>query len=368
MQTQIRRRSGFTLIELLVVIAIIAVLIALLLPAVQAAREAARRTQCVNNLKQLGLAAANFESTNTTFPPAYSPFPKYGTTDYDGRCNVLALLLPFVEQSAGYAAFNFQQDLTDSTGDSGANLTAQYQMIGAYNCPSDPMVARFNNFGTANYSASLGATAALEAGTTYTNQESITPRYGIYIAAINYGGNQTDASGNFNPDFWKVTGTPIAAVSDGTSNTAAFAETRKTGNPGPGGSSFNTSLAPLDPRRVVFQSANFDNLVPPTTCAANVNSINYKGQEYYRNFPTTGYYNHTMVPNSPMVDCGTYADGTAKNNFSRVHIAARSAHPGGVNVGFADGSVRFIKNSIGLATWTALGTRAAGEVVSADQY
>ena len=362
-------RRGFTLIELLVVIAIIAVLIALLLPAVQAAREAARRAQCVNNLKQLGLAAANFESTNGTFPPAYTPYPQYGdNVNGDGRGNVLALILPFVEQTAGYSAFNFQQDLTDSTGDTGANITAQYQLIASYNCPSDPSTVRFNGFGYANYTACLGATAALEAGTTYSNQETLSQRYGIYIANINYGGTQKTSSGAFNPDFQKVTGASVATITDGTSNTAAFSETIKTGNPGPKGNSINGSLGPMDIRRVNFQSATFDNLTPPVICPANVTSINYRGQEYYRNFPATGYYNHTMTPNTKMLDCGTYADGSAINNFSRIHLAARSLHSGGVNVGFADGSVKFIKNTVNIATWNALGTRAGGEIISADQY
>ena len=81
--------------------------------------------------------------------------------------------------------------------------------------------------------------------------------------------------------------------------------------------------------------------------------LDYRGQEYYRNFPMTGYYNHTKAPNSPYQDCGTYADGTAKNNFSRVHVGARSYHPGGVNVSMADGSVRFVKNTVNLLSWYA---------------
>src|SRR5437868_4406998 len=107
-----RRAFGFTLIELLVVIAIIAVLIALLLPAVQSAREAARRAQCVNNLKQIGLAAANFESANAKYPPGYGQFPVTDITSCTGgpfggcRIDVLGQLLPYMEQSQLYAAFN----------------------------------------------------------------------------------------------------------------------------------------------------------------------------------------------------------------------------------------------------------------------
>src|SRR4051795_1897400 len=123
------RRLGFTLIELLVVIAIIAVLIALLLPAVQAAREAARRSQCVNNLKQMGLAALNFESTNTNLPPNYAPRPLAGGS----RANVLANLMPFLEQGNIYNTWNFLNDSNNRL----ENDTARTIQVNTYLCPSD---------------------------------------------------------------------------------------------------------------------------------------------------------------------------------------------------------------------------------------
>ena len=111
-----------------------------------------------------------------------------------------------------------------------------------------------------------------------------------------------------------------------------------------------------------------DNVTPPTFCtvAGRDTSFRYIGQEYYRNFTVTGYYNHTLPPNSPLYDCGTDQDTAAVNNYSRVHVAARSYHNGGVNVGMADGSVRFVKNTISPVPWAALGTRAGGEVISSD--
>jgi prepilin-type N-terminal cleavage/methylation domain-containing protein/prepilin-type processing-associated H-X9-DG protein len=359
---------GFTLIELLVVIAIIAVLIALLLPAVQSAREAARRIQCTNNIKQIGLAAANFESTNGTFPPGYGQFPITDITSCTGgpvsgcRLSVLGQLLPYMEQSQIYAAFNIQIDMC-IYGAGFPNDTAQTSLINAFICPSDGATARIgDNVAYTNYFACLGATAAQEAGSTYSNMEPISVRWGIYIAQINYGTPLCN-SGQPNTDYEKVPGVAIAAITDGTSNTAAFAESWR-------GHEVGSTLPAIgDPTIILLYSSNLDNLAPPQcNPAARYSTYRYRGQEYYRAFGPTAFYTHTMPPNSPLYDCGTAADTTALNNFSRTHLAARSYHPGGINAGMADGSVRFFKNSVNLLTWNGLGTRAGAEVLSADSY
>ncbi len=369
MSSSIRQpfRRGFTLIELLVVIAIIAVLIALLLPAVQAAREAARRAQCTNNLKQIGLAAANFESANRTYPPGYGLFPVTDITSCTGpfggcRLSVLGQLLPYMEQTQIYSAFNMSIDMC-LYGAGTINNTAQTTLINAFICPSDGADSRIgDNVAYTNYFACLGATAAQEAGSTYTNMEPISQRWGIYIAAVNYGtapcyGTTPSA------DYQKVPGASVAAVTDGTSNTTAFAESWR-------GHEVGSALPPIgDPTIILVYSANLDNLAPPQCTPANrYTTYRYRGEEYYRAFGPTAFYNNTLPPNSPLYDCGTNADSTALNNYSRTHLAARSYHPGGINAAMADGSVRFFKNSVNLLTWNALGSWRGGEVVSADSY
>jgi prepilin-type N-terminal cleavage/methylation domain-containing protein/prepilin-type processing-associated H-X9-DG protein len=362
-----RRRRGFTLIELLVVIAIIAVLIALLLPAVQAAREAARRAQCVNNLKQMALAAMNFESANTTLPPGVGPYP-YVTTGA-GRATVAAQILPYLEQAAMYSAFNLQVDL-NLYGPGTMNDTAQTQIVSSFVCPSDPTSARLTvgatQLGYINYFSSIGNTACVFVGTTAQSWETNTARLGVYNANQNMSLPQyLDPPTNKqpNPDYRKVIAVRLADITDGTSNTAMFAETTR------GRAVANTAAEiPIpDLINVYTIDGDFlgnDVLVPPAGCTTFANQIRlrYRGQQYYRSLPSVGYYSHTVPPNYQLWDCSNNA------NFNQGHTAARSYHPGGVNVAFADGSVRFIKNSVNMNTWRALGTRAGGEVISSDSY
>ncbi len=355
-------RPGFTLIELLVVIAIIAVLIALLLPAVQAAREAARRAQCTNNLKQLGLASANFESSNGGYVPGYGPAfnPLTGGGTCGSRPNVLAQILPFIEAGTTFNAFNFQRCMS-GYGPGSPNDTAMSQTISAFICPSDPQTTKLSDDGYANYVASLGATAAQQVGSA-SYQESIGSRLGIFNTTIDMGQPQfldppTNKQSNY-PNYLRAVPVTIASVTDGTSNTALFSETKRSHYTGKAG-----SVPITDPLNVyVISGTGADNFNPPVCTSQNMLfPITYRGQQYYRDLPMTGYYSHTFSPNTPLWDCG-YDD------FTRAHIASRSYHPGGTNVGFADGSVKFIKNSVNLTPWNGLGTRAGGEVIGADAY
>ncbi len=364
-------RRGFTLIELLVVIAIIAVLIGLLLPAVQAAREAARRSQCVNNLKQLSLAVANFESTNLHMPPGTGPMPIYSNNTRNragGRATVQAQILPYLEQSAAYGAFNFEHSL-DDFGVAFPNLTAQRQIVSSFLCPSDPNTNKIApGLGYQNYFANMGATASPEYGSSFDHQERQQNLTGPFSYTITGRPPEPQfiapANTEPNPGFRKASITRLAEITDGTSNTAVFSETLH------GASTTGLSAdIPSDRFLIVnlvpvgdFNANTFaGNYSPPASCLGTpATRIVYRGQQYYRSLTSNYFYAHTTPPNFKQLDCGAAVE------VVRFHIAARSRHPGGVNVSMADGSVRFVKDTVNLAAWRALGTKGGGEIISAD--
>ena len=365
-----RGQRGFTLIELLVVIAIIAVLIALLLPAVQSAREAARRIQCTNNLKQIGLGFANYESSNQILPPGAMNLVSgpansgWGGESGNNGVSWVALILPTLEQSTVYNAINFA---TGTNNNIQAFATAWYTRLSVLSCPSDGDQQGFRNNGSGNgngqdiatnpptppgggtpmvavsdYGVSFGdnyCIGALNIGVFFPTETPYTtwppvpgqPRVGW----PGYQGTYADINGNLPP-----TGAPgalrglfdvndgqtvrLAGITDGTSNTIAAGE-----------------------------------CLPAQRADNNVWEWN------------SGGYGTTVPISYPCTVSCTVAGWGSSNWASRcayTNTGFKSKHPGGANFVFADGSVHFLKTTINMFTYCALGSRAAGEVISSDGY
>jgi len=358
-----RRRKGFTLIELLVVIAIIAVLIALLLPAVQSAREAARRAQCVNNLKQLGLAAQNYISTFDTMPMQCN-YNTSETQDSGFSWSWAVAILPQIEQQPLFNSMNF------SLGNYGLQITtAGYTQVASLLCPSESIGQRPGYpWATISYVGNYGGPGQASA---YSG--AIVPPKDLLL------------NGSIGTKGWGggAGSVKIASITDGTSNTAAFSEHLI----GLGVSPTVATITPSHPdaRRVIFPGTDTSGIGTggagamsaakacmslPITQTANATASAYLGYNWLLAYPThvcLVNYMHVAPPNS--LQCGNAADIPYVQFVGPTGAAASSSnHSGGVNVALCDGSVRFVKNSIGLQAWWALGSRNGGEVVSADAY
>lgn len=352
--------KAFTLIELLVVISIIAVLISLLLPAVQSAREAARRVNCVNNLKQIGLGFHNYEAAHGVFPPGRINTYVAG----NGNCwNAYSQLLPFVEQSMLYASMNFSMnpDPDYSTASSVVNSTASIIQPSMLLCPSDPaprpITVGGSVWGVHNYLLNVGS---------------------------GYSVVQSPPSGMAPPNgiFYENSAITIASILDGTSMTVAVSETRRSSLGAPTG--FSPAIAfRADPLGgFVITGNNSPGNGPPIRDDRDYQQLCQvtnpqgfqptRGVKWAYGAPGHSMYNHRRTPNSPLVDCRGGLPHSDKSfddwqNLS-LNITARSYHPGGVNSIFCDGSVRFIRTSVNQSTWQALGSRNGGELISADSY
>jgi prepilin-type N-terminal cleavage/methylation domain-containing protein/prepilin-type processing-associated H-X9-DG protein len=360
-----RGRRGFTLIELLVVIAIIGVLIALLLPAVQSAREAGRRSQCANNMHQIGLALHAYLEAFKVFPPGrMNPTRNRNMPAGDGSCGICwntpgphAMLLPFLDTTHVYAGINYSTARQRASGPRCPdNTTVANSRIAFFICPSD---GRFpDGVPGTNYRFNVGPT----------NCQG--------IACFDNGSLASPASDICRREmtglFWD--GGPIRPgdVIDGLSQTAAASE-RVVGDQDSLRPRLTDFIRVPDPgegvARCSVTTAQMITVCEPLLTGARIcsgvpcnDSFMGLGGDWIYGYYAISLYNHIWTPNSTLYDCHmtSYPDSPDEKAI----VTARSDHPGGVNVCMGDGSVRFVGNSIDVGVWRGMASRNGGEAMS----
>ena len=379
------RRRGFTLIELLVVIAIIAILIALLLPAVQQAREAARRTQCKNNLKQIGLGLHNYLSTHSKFPPGRllpdiiiggtipTSYTSYNATTnnaaaWAGNRPVHIFLLPFMEQGNIYNLINMSgpnsQQMTTGGGVTpvNPNFAAYNNAAALYLCPSDANTQRVITEN--NYVYNFGGSTPYAGARASTAQTDWSASITVGSQSFSCGGNGAFTAGKSLAD---------RDFTDGLSNTAMFAERTK----GSGKAAASNPPTPADiitsPNRqnvMLSPDTMFNDCLNAPKVASSFNFTSFGrwlgGSDFSNGWPFAAYsgtmYNHVATPNWKGTDCGNWS-AISDTPGEHAIISARSMHTGGANVMMADGSVRFASENVDTGLWRAVGTRGEGEII-----
>lgn len=332
------KRFGFTLVELLVVIAIIGILVALLLPAIQAARESARRSACVNNLKQITLALTNRESIAKRYPPSFEIASGAVLSTNNGSWSIQARLLPFLEQGAAFATIHFDLPWDDPVNRASGVPT---QRVPVYICPSDE------------------------------NDTMRTKNGAPWVYPHTYGGNfgrwfvydPADPGRTGDGVFYVNSNLRVAQITDGTSNTLVFSEVkaftpyiRNTSDPGP-----------AIPDDVSQLPTSGDLKLGPDTNSNTGHTEWPDGRVHHSGF-TSVFTPNTVVSFEHDgqvydIDVNSQKEGNSATQSTYAAITARSYHPGGVNASLLDGSVRFISDQIERAVWRALSTRSGGEVV-----
>ncbi len=350
-----RIRRGFTLIELLVVIAIIGILIALLLPAVQAAREAGRRAQCTNNLKQIGLALHNYVSTFSVLP--FGKGLNYPGASAYARWSAHSQLLLFIEQGNVFNSINFSlaPETPGMAGDvpfmpayqntNRENATSCRVQISAFLCPSDASSSLLGEWpGGNNYLGNLQSWACDLSESVPSTVAPAEQMQGI---------------------FYYQSAVRMADITDGLSSTAFFSEKIKGNDKNDSDSrsdsmimSGSISLVP-DGVTATYQACQALNPLTSTRLTRR------QGMSWVMGEMCCTSYNHVTTPNGKTC-AGTGFPGSMAN--MPMQVPPSSQHPGGVNVMMGDGSVRFVKNGVAMATWRALGTRSGGEVIPGDAY
>jgi prepilin-type N-terminal cleavage/methylation domain-containing protein/prepilin-type processing-associated H-X9-DG protein len=349
-----RRWSGFTLIELLVVIAIIAVLIALLLPAVQMAREAARRTQCKNNLKQIGLGLHNYHDVHGMFPPdgmraadGWAVNNDWTTPTLDGhqnsRWSMKIHLLPYMELGTVYNSLNMSLRAENGWGPNEANATVRRAKLEIFLCPSDPNPDHSDPHATSqNYAANAGTERF------YNNWRSNGISYVMgWDSAISVP-------------------VKVQTIIDGTANTAAFGEWIRgtmAGSPA-GDPRYKVFAYGGGPTAFAFNSGRAGDAAYEGACEQNSTySWDFRGEcWWFSNVARGSGLGFSKRPNRKSCEPG-WGDG-----IDGGLQAPSSLHPGGVNILFADGTVRFLNDNIDQETYWALGTRDGRETLDSSKY